>query len=115
VGDAGYNRDPITAQGITDAFRDAERCAHALDQAFSGRRSFDDAMQEYQHDRDERVRPMYEFTCQLATLQPPPPEMQQLLGAIQGDQKAMDGFAQMNAGTISPEEFGAIAEQRSIS
>ena len=30
VGDAGYNKDPITAQGITDAFRDAELCAVAL-------------------------------------------------------------------------------------
>ena len=27
VGDAGYNKDPITAQGISDAFRDAELCA----------------------------------------------------------------------------------------
>ena len=27
VGDAGYNKDPITAQGITDAFLDAELCA----------------------------------------------------------------------------------------
>jgi 2-polyprenyl-6-methoxyphenol hydroxylase-like FAD-dependent oxidoreductase len=113
VGDAGYNRDPITAQGITDAFRDAERCAVALDQAFSGGRSFDDAMQDYQRERDEHVQPMYEFTCQLATLQPPPPEMQQLLGMLPGNQKAMDGFAQMNAGTISPAEFGAIAAQMS--
>jgi 2-polyprenyl-6-methoxyphenol hydroxylase-like FAD-dependent oxidoreductase len=109
VGDAGYNRDPITAQGITDAFRDAERCAIALNEAFSGARSFDEAMRAYQRDRDEHVLPMYEFTCQLATLQPPPPEMQHLLGAIQGNQRAMDGFAQMNAGTISPAAFGAIA------
>lgn len=49
-----------------------------------------------------------EFTCQLATLEPPPPEMQQLIGAIHGNQRAMDGFAQMNAGTISPLEFGAV-------
>ena len=48
---------------------------------------------------------MFELTCQLATLQPPPPEMQQLLGAIRGNQKAMDAFAQMNAGTITPAEF----------
>ena len=48
---------------------------------------------------------MYEFTCQLATLEPPPPEMQQLFGAIHGNQKAMDGFVQMNAGTVSPAEF----------
>ena len=109
VGDAGYNKDPITAQGINDAFRDAERCAVALDEAFTGVRSFDEAMGAYQRDRDEHVLPMYEFTCQLATLEPPPPEMQQMLGAIRGNQKAMDAFAQMNAGTISPPEFGAIA------
>ena len=62
-------------------------------------------MGDYQRARDAWVMPMYEFTCQLATLEPPPPEMQQLLGAIHGNQKAMDGFAQMNAGTISPAEF----------
>jgi 2-polyprenyl-6-methoxyphenol hydroxylase-like FAD-dependent oxidoreductase len=105
VGDAGYNKDPITAQGINDAFHDAERCATALDQAFSGARPFDDAMGEYQRERDEHVLSMYEFTCQLATLEPPPPEAQQLFGAIAGNQKAMDGFAQMNAGTISPAQF----------
>jgi len=105
VGDAGYNKDPITAQGISDAFRAAELCATAVDQAFGGTRSFDDAMREYQQRRDEHVLPMYEFTCQLATLEPPPPEMQQLFGAIQGNRAAMDGFVQMNAGTISPAQF----------
>jgi 2-polyprenyl-6-methoxyphenol hydroxylase-like FAD-dependent oxidoreductase len=108
VGDAGYNKDPITAQGINDAFRDAEQVANALDQSFSGARPFDAAMGDYQRARDEHSIPMYEFTCQLATLEPPPPEMQQMLGAIQGNQQAMDGFAQMNAGTISPMEFGAV-------
>jgi 2-polyprenyl-6-methoxyphenol hydroxylase-like FAD-dependent oxidoreductase len=109
VGDAGYIRDPITAQGINDAFRDAERCVMALDDVFTGKRPFDEAMADYQRDRDRQVEGMYEFTCQLATLEPPPPEMQQLIGAIYGNQRAMDGFAQMNAGTISPVEFGAMA------
>ena len=95
VGDAGYNKDPITAQGITDAFRDAELCATALDQTFTGARLFDDAMGDYQRARDQHVLPMYEFTCQLATLEPPPPEMRQLFGAIHGNQKAMDGFVQV--------------------
>jgi 2-polyprenyl-6-methoxyphenol hydroxylase-like FAD-dependent oxidoreductase len=109
VGDAGYNRDPITAQGIHDAFRDAERCARALDEALSHARPFDEAMADYQQARDENVLPMYEFTCQLATLQPPQLEMQQLLGSIQGNQPAMDGFAQLNAGTLSPAQFLAHA------
>lgn len=107
VGDAGYNRDFITAQGIADAFLSAEQCATALDESFRGVRSFDEAMADYQRARDERVLPMYEFTYQLATLEPPPPEMQQLFGAIHGNQGAMDGFARMNAGTISPAEFFA--------
>ena len=64
-------------------------------------------MADYQRTRDVRVKAMYDFTCQLATLEPPPPELQQLLGAIHGNQDAMDGFARMNAGTISPAEFFA--------
>ena len=45
VGDAGYNKDFITAQGISDAFRDAELCGGALERAFSGTQPFDEAMQ----------------------------------------------------------------------
>ena len=105
VGDAGYNKDFITAQGISDAFRDAELCAAALDESFAVPGSFDVAMGEYQSTRDEHVLPMFEFTCQLATLEPPPPEMQQVLGAMHGNQEAMDGFAQVNAGVTSPAEF----------
>ena len=105
VGDAGYNKDFITAQGIQDAFRDAELCANALDEGLSGARSFDVALGEYQSTRDRHVLPMYEFTGQLATLEPPPPELQQLLGAVHGNREAMDGFARVNAGVTSPAEF----------
>ncbi len=107
VGDAGYNKDPITAQGITDAFRDAECLASALDDAFTSAVSFEEAMSGYQRRRDEHVLPMYEFTCQLATLAPPPVEMQRLFGAISRNQEHMHRFVQMNAGTISPAEFFA--------
>jgi hypothetical protein len=48
---------------------------------------------------------MYEFTTQLATLEPPPQEVQQLLGTIQGNQPAMDVFASVVAGTLSPVEL----------
>ena len=105
VGDAGYNKDFITAQGISDAFRDAALCADALDESLSGARPFDAAMGEYRSTRDAHVLPMFEFTCQLATLEPPPPELQQVLGAVHGNQDAMDGFARVNAGVTSPAEF----------
>jgi 2-polyprenyl-6-methoxyphenol hydroxylase-like FAD-dependent oxidoreductase len=105
VGDAGYTKDPITAQGITDAFRDAEAVAAALRDVFERGRPYDEAMSTYQHERDQKVLPIYGFTTQLATLEAPPPELQQLLGAVHGNQDAMDAFAGITAGTVSPGEF----------
>jgi flavin-dependent dehydrogenase len=87
VGDAAYDKDPITAQGISDAFLDADALATALDDGWSGRRPLDDALAEHQARRDERARPMYEFTSQLATLEPPPPHMQQLFAALRGQRR----------------------------
>jgi flavin-dependent dehydrogenase len=105
VGDAGYDRDPITAQGISDAFRDAELCATAIDEALGGATSYEAAMSAYHRTRDAHVLPMYELTTQLATLEPPPPPMQQLLGSLAGNQEGMDAFVSVVAGTMSPVEL----------
>jgi flavin-dependent dehydrogenase len=105
VGDAAYNKDPITAQGIIDAFHDAESVAGALHEVWSGATSFNQAMHAHHTARDARVMPIYEFTSELATMEPPPPEMQQLLGQIQGNQPAMDAFVSINAATLSPAQF----------
>lgn len=107
VGDAGYNKDFITAMGMQDAFRDAELCAVAIDEALSGTRPYGEAMADYQSTRDEGSLPMYEFTTELATLEPPPPDLVALLTAINGNQAAMDEFARLNAGVVSPADFFA--------
>jgi len=107
VGDAGYNRDFVTAMGMQDAFRDAELCASALHEALTGARSYEVAMKDYQSARDAAVLPMYEFTTEIATLEPPSPELAALLGAMPGDQQAMDGFCRMAAGVDSPADFFA--------
>jgi 2-polyprenyl-6-methoxyphenol hydroxylase-like FAD-dependent oxidoreductase len=99
-----YN-EKAPLQGISDAFRDAELCATALDESFSGAHAFEDAMGRYQSTRDRHVLSMYEFTAELATLQPPPPELEQVLAAAQGNPEAMDGFARTAAGVISPAEY----------
>jgi hypothetical protein len=52
---------------------------------------------------------MYEFTTELATLEPPPPDLVALLTAINGNQAAMDEFARLNAGVVSPADFFAPA------
>ena len=36
VGDGGYHRDPLTAQGISDAFRDAQLLSEAIDAGLAG-------------------------------------------------------------------------------
>jgi 2-polyprenyl-6-methoxyphenol hydroxylase-like FAD-dependent oxidoreductase len=107
VGDAGYHKNPITAMGINDAFRDAELLATALDDAFTGRRPYDEGLGEYQQARDRDVRPIYDLTDDFARLQPPSPELQQLLGAMRGNQAAMDAFVSVQASTLPAPEFFA--------
>jgi 2-polyprenyl-6-methoxyphenol hydroxylase-like FAD-dependent oxidoreductase len=105
VGDAAYQKDPITAQGISDAFLDADALAASLDQAWSTGRSLDEILAAQQARRDERVRPMYEFTCQLAALEPPPPEMQQLFLALRGNREATSQFYSAITGSRPLPEF----------
>jgi hypothetical protein len=58
-------------------------------------RPFEDAMDEYQYTRDAQAGAMYEFICEFATLEPPPPpELQQLFRTVHGNQAAMDGFGE---------------------
>ena len=107
VGDAGYNKDPITAMGITDAFRDAELLADGLDAALSGRQPFDDAMRAYQETRDAHALPVYAMTNDIAMLTPPDPQAAALLAAVARDQQASDDFMGVQAGAVSPAEFFA--------
>jgi 2-polyprenyl-6-methoxyphenol hydroxylase-like FAD-dependent oxidoreductase len=107
VGDAGYHKNPITAMGINDAFRDAELVAGGLHDALAGERSFEAAMSDYQEARDAAAMPVYEFTCEFANVAPPPPEMQQLIGAMQGNQEAQDGFVSVQAATLPAPDFFA--------
>jgi 2-polyprenyl-6-methoxyphenol hydroxylase-like FAD-dependent oxidoreductase len=114
VGDAGYTKDPITAQGIPDAFLDAERIAAALDRVLRGEEDFDDAMKVAHEARDAHAMPVYGFTTELATLAPPPPEQVALLVAAQRDQRAVDGFVSLTTGALSPAEYFAPDNVASI-
>ncbi len=61
VGDAGYFRDPITAHGITDAFREAELLADAVVSGEAG------ALARWSEERTERVRAFLEVTDRIAS------------------------------------------------
>jgi flavin-dependent dehydrogenase len=72
VGDAGYHRDAITGHGISDAFRDAELLAVALDRALLSPAEEHDALCTYQHERDRMLREIFELTCELSEVPPRP-------------------------------------------
>lgn len=116
VGDAGYHKDPCTAQGISDAFRDATLLAEAIDAGFSGREDLDRAMAAYESERNAASRPMYEFTCGLATNAAPPPETQQVFAALRGNPAQTNRFFGVIAGTVPvPEFFGQDNLRRILS
>src|SRR5215468_1279058 len=66
VGDAGYHRDAVTAHGISDAFRDAELLAAAVDQALGAGAEETAAFALYQQQRDQALREIFEIICRLA-------------------------------------------------
>ena len=105
VGDAGYHKDACTAQGITDAFRDAALLADALDAALSGGRPYDEALASYHETRDAVTRAMFELTSQFASFEPLPPEMEELLSALHANAQGAEDFVSAFAGTMPVEDF----------
>jgi 2-polyprenyl-6-methoxyphenol hydroxylase-like FAD-dependent oxidoreductase len=107
VGDAGYHKDPITAQGIGDAFRDAELLSDALDSGFTGTQPLGEALAGYERSRNEASRGLYELTYELASLASPPPEQQALFGALRENEEEASRFFGVIAGTVRPDAFFA--------
>ena len=114
VGDAGYKKDPGTAAGITDAFRDAEFLAEALDEGFSGPRSLEAALADYERRRNEVATPIYEFTCEMAAFEPPTTEQVKLFEALSANEAETDRFFGLIAQTTSVREFFAPENVRRI-
>jgi flavin-dependent dehydrogenase len=114
VGDAGYSKDSITAQGISDSFKQVELLAEAIDAGFSGLKPMEEALAEYEQRRNAGSFPMYEMTCQLAALEPLPAEMLQLFEALRYNQEDTDRFIGVTAATVPVEEFYAPENVRRI-
>lgn len=71
AGDAGHCKDPILAHGMSDAFRDAQLLADAVENGISNTCSLQEALADYEHRRNEDAAPLYEFNCQMAKLEAP--------------------------------------------
>jgi 2-polyprenyl-6-methoxyphenol hydroxylase-like FAD-dependent oxidoreductase len=104
VGDASYHQDPNLGQGISNAFRDAEALSAAITSGLDNA-DLDSLLAGYEETRNRLGRPFFEYSYMHAGLEPPPAEMAQLLGAIQGNPEAISQFLGTISGAVNPAEF----------
>jgi flavin-dependent dehydrogenase len=88
VGDSGFLKDPILGTGINDAFRDARLLAEAVHAGVSGKRSMDDALQDYEQTRNRISKPGYDLCCDFAEMKGFTPEMLMRLGQVRMEEAA---------------------------
>jgi 2-polyprenyl-6-methoxyphenol hydroxylase-like FAD-dependent oxidoreductase len=105
VGDAGYIKDPITGLGISDALRDAELLADALDLGFSGRAPMDTALAAYERMRNDASKPFYDLTLGTARMEPLRVEQVELLRALQRNPAAASQFFGVLTMAVRPADF----------
>jgi 2-polyprenyl-6-methoxyphenol hydroxylase-like FAD-dependent oxidoreductase len=114
AGDAGLVMDPITGQGIGHALRDAELLAQALGDGFDGRRPFAQALAAYEQERDRQTLPMYDFTTDLAALEPASPQARVLFRALADRPDEVTRFLGVLTGTESVTDFFAPGHLRQV-
>jgi 2-polyprenyl-6-methoxyphenol hydroxylase-like FAD-dependent oxidoreductase len=105
VGDAGYHKDPYGAMGVADAFRDADLLARAVDRGLSRQAPIDQALADYERQRNEGASAEYQENLQLARLSGPSVEALRLRAALKGNQEQINRFAMARVGMIPRESF----------
>jgi 2-polyprenyl-6-methoxyphenol hydroxylase-like FAD-dependent oxidoreductase len=101
VGDAGYWKDPISAHGLTDALRDAELLARAVQASAAGDATEEDAFAAYQATRDRLSLALFRTSDTIAGQQWTDtdigPLLLQLSAAMADEVDALAGFAAVPA------------------
>ncbi len=104
VGDAALHRDPITAQGITNAFTHADILAEEIGLALAGDRPMDVALEAYDRRQFEQLKGMFDYTVHLAMLQPLPEQVVGMLPAVQNDGALTSAFIGAFMGSVPLDE-----------
>jgi flavin-dependent dehydrogenase len=107
VGDAGASYEYSTAQGITNALRQAQLIADAIDDGLAGRRPMGDALADFERVRNDVELPYYDFTYHQGTFQPPDPDALPLFAAVARSPRATSEFFGLFSQTTSPAAFFA--------
>ncbi len=105
AGDAGVVMDSVSAQGITNALRDASYLSAAVVAGLGGSRPLAGALRDHQRRRDRAIRGMYDFTLRLAAFPAAAPGQRRFLAAVAADQQETDRFLGAFAGIVPPERY----------
>jgi 2-polyprenyl-6-methoxyphenol hydroxylase-like FAD-dependent oxidoreductase len=105
AGDAGVVMDSVSAQGMTNALRDASNLSAAVIAGLGGGRPLDDALRDHRRRRDRAIAGMYDFTLGLAAFPPATPGRRRFLTAVAADQGETDRFLAAFAGITAPDRY----------
>ncbi|HEU5381858.1 MAG TPA: hypothetical protein VFV38_41080, partial [Ktedonobacteraceae bacterium] len=83
-----------------------------------GEQSLDEALAGYEQRRNEAAFPMYDLTCQIASFEPRPPELEHLLQVVSTNPTQTARFFAVMEGTLpihaffDPANIAAMVGQR---
>jgi 2-polyprenyl-6-methoxyphenol hydroxylase-like FAD-dependent oxidoreductase len=97
--------DSVSAQGMTNALRDADYLSAAVVAGLGGSRPLAAALHDHQRRRDRAIRGMYDFTLGLAAFRPAGAGQRLFLAAVAADQRQTDRFLGAFAGIVPPEDY----------
>lgn len=109
VGDAGHHKDPSTGMGISDAFAAADLLAAAIDDGLNGRRAMDDALADYQVQRDACTDNGFHLTLGTAGLTAPSARLEELYRRAAEQPELAESVFGVLAGTIALTELHSLA------
>ncbi|BFM17368.1 NAD(P)/FAD-dependent oxidoreductase [Maricurvus nonylphenolicus] len=116
VGDSALHRDPIGAQGITNAFAHADLLAEELIMALDGKKEIDHALADYDRRQFELLKMMFDYNVDLAMLKPMSAEDKAMMAALAADPEAAAMFFGVFIGStpfqdaFPPEKLREFAE-----
>jgi 2-polyprenyl-6-methoxyphenol hydroxylase-like FAD-dependent oxidoreductase len=105
AGDAGVVMDSVSAQGMTNALRDASYLSDAVVAGLGGSQPLAGALHGHQRRRDRAIRGMYDFTLALAAFRTATPGRRHFLAAVAADQQETNRFLGAFAGIVPPEQY----------
>lgn len=104
VGDAGHFKDPTPGQGISDALRQGEKLAVAIQEGLEGRRPIDEALADWWHWRDEDAFEMHWFCSDLGAAGPVPAPLLEMVRAFASQPNGLDPWFDILSHRLPPSD-----------